>query len=73
MSKRRKRRRGGKGCLCKDEDLYKPECCKDKDNIYAQRVGKIYFSPPIESFLLKEDADLILLEDNGNIVLEDGS
>ena len=65
----RKRKKAGRGCLCKDEPKYSLKCCKDEDNIYAQRVGKIYFEPPIESFLLIETSDNLLLQDSGKIII----
>ena len=42
MKKPKKKGTGKKGCLCPDEDKYDPKCCK-KDNIWGQKVGRIYF------------------------------
>jgi len=56
---------GTRACLCRDKDTYSIECCNDQDYM-AQGIGNI--TGPI-GFLLQENGDYILQENNSKIEL----
>ena len=56
---------GRRACLCRDKDTYSIECCNDQDYM-AQGIGSL--TGPI-GFLLQEDGDYILQENNSKIEL----
>jgi len=58
-------RNGRRGCLCRDRDAYSIECCNG--DIIAQGIGSISATIQ-EDFLVQENGDLILQEDNYNII-----
>jgi hypothetical protein len=56
---------GRRGCLCRDRDTYSIECCDDQDYM-RQGIGNL--TGPI-GFLLQENGDYILQENNSKIEL----
>ena len=56
---------GKRGCLCKDEITYSIECCDG--SLWAQGIGNI---SQTNIFIIQEKGSLILLEDNGKIIVE---
>jgi len=54
-----------RACLCRDKDTYSIECCDDQDYM-RQGIGKL--TGPI-GFLLQENGDYILQENNSKIEL----
>lgn len=63
--------RGGKrGCICED-GTYGRKCCDG--SLQAQGIGVIHRITYIETFfLLQEDYNKILQENESNIILENG-
>lgn len=59
---------GSRGCLCKDNTYHK-DCCDG--SIMAQGIGVIQRVKPvvINNFLLQENADDILQENNDKIII----
>lgn len=59
---------GSRGCLCEDNTYHK-DCCNG--SIMAQGIGVIQRVKPIvvNSFLLQENGDDILQENNDKIIL----
>jgi len=59
---------GSRGCLCEDNTYHK-DCCNG--SIMAQGIGAIQRVKPIvvNSFLLQENGDDILQENNDKIIL----
>ena len=55
-------RNGRRGCLCRDRDAYSIECCNG--DIIAQGIGEMSKN---ENFILLENGDLILQENNFKI------
>ena len=53
---------GRRGCLCRDRDAYSIECCNG--DIIAQGIGEMSKN---ENFILLENGNLILQEDNYKI------
>lgn len=54
---------GRRGCYCKDTNTYSLKCCDG--TLWAQGIGNITRVP--QSFLVQENGDLILQENNYNI------
>ena len=56
----------GRACLCWDTNTYSIECCDG--SMQAQGIGVITRTD-YDAFLLQEDGDLILQEDNAKIIV----
>ena len=57
---------GNRGCLCPD-GTYSRKCCDG--SLQAQGIGNIYGVRAIPPFLLQENGDYILQENNDKIIL----
>ena len=59
---------GSRGCLCED-NTYSVKCCDG--SLQAQGIGNIYGvrAVEIDYFLLQENGDYILQENNDKIIL----
>lgn len=57
---------GSRGCLCED-NRYSVECCDG--TLQAQGIGNIYGILRVESFLLQENNDKILQENQSKIII----
>ena len=57
---------GRRGCLCRDRDAYSIECCNG--DIIGQGIGVTSGTPIQQDFLVQENGDLILQEDNSKII-----
>ena len=54
-----------RGCLCWDKITYSRKCCEG--TLQAQGIGRITKIP--NNFLLQENGDYLLKEDNAKIIL----
>ena len=56
--------RSQKGCLC-DDNTYHPECCDG--TMWAQGIGITEAAAVVEDFILQENSDYLLQENNYKI------